>query len=43
MLFAFKFSKLLNEETLIINIDQSSINRHIKPNNSWWLKGAEIE
>ena len=34
-LFAFKFAKLLNEDTLIINIDQSSINRHIKSNRSW--------
>ena len=42
-LFAFKFAKLLNEDTLIINIYQSSINRHIKSNRSWGLKGAEIE
>ena len=42
-LFSFKISKLLNEDTLIINIDQSSINRHMKTERSWGFKGVELE
>ena len=29
-LFAIKFSKIITKETLLINIDESSFNRHIK-------------
>ena len=42
-LFAVKIVKYLSETTLIINMDQSSINRNIKFNRSWGLKGVEIE
>ena len=41
--FAFKFADILDETTLVINIDQSSINRHIKANRNWGFKGVEIE
>ena len=34
LLFAVKLAKSLNEETLIINLDQSSINQNIKANRS---------
>ena len=33
-LFAFKFSQLLSKNSLVINIDETSINRHIKINYS---------
>ena len=36
--FTIKFAKILDETTLIINIDQSSINRHIETNRIWGLK-----
>ena len=42
-LFAIKFSKIITKETLLINIDESSINRHIKWNYSWGFKGKSIE
>ena len=42
-LFAVKFSKLITRETLIINIDESSINRHTKDQYSWGFKGKHIE
>ena len=41
--FEFKFADILDEASLDINIDQSSINRHIKANRSWSFKGAEIK
>ena len=34
LLFAVKLAKSLNEETLIINLDRSSINQNIKTNRS---------
>ena len=43
VLFSIKITKLLNDSTLVINMDQSSINRHMKSNRSWGLRGAEIE
>ena len=42
-LFAIKFSQLLSSSSLVINIDETSINRHIKNNFSWSLKGKEYE
>ena len=41
--FAFKFAKAIDQNTLTINIDQSSINRQLKTNRSWGYKGIEIE
>ena len=38
-LFAIKFSKLVQISSLVINIDETSINRHIKSNYSWSKKG----
>ena len=35
LLFTYKTAKLLNETTLIINLDQSSMNRHMKTDKSW--------
>ena len=43
LLFAVKLAKSLTEETLLINIDQSSINRNININLSWGLKLVEDE
>ena len=34
---------MLNEKTLIINIDQSFISRHMKTNKNWGFKGVETE
>ena len=42
-LFAIKFSQLLSKNSLVINIDETSINRHIKINYSWSLKGKQYE
>ena len=42
-LFALKFSQLLSNSSLVINIDETSINRHIKINYSWSLKGKKYE
>ena len=42
-LFALKFSQLLSNSSLVINIDETSINRHIKINYSWSLKGKQYE
>ena len=42
-LFAVKLAQSLTEETLLINLDQSSINRNIRINRSWGLTGVEIE
>lgn len=36
-LFAVTVAKMIDASTLIINIDESSINRHTKPNYSWWF------
>ena len=36
--FAFKVAKILDETTLIINVDYSSINQYIKTNQNWGLK-----
>ena len=38
-LFAIKFSKLVQISSRVINIDETSINRHIKNNYSWSKKG----
>ena len=40
-LFASKLGKLLTWETLVIYIDESSINRHIKNLYSWSEKGIQ--
>ena len=40
---AIRFSQEISLNTLIINIDESSINRHIKCNFSWSLKGISKE
>ena len=42
-LFAIKFSKIISEKLLLINIDESSINRGVKNAYSWGLKGYPIE
>ena len=42
-LFAVKFAQIVTERTLIINIDESSINRHIKRDYSWIFKGQNKE
>ena len=42
-LFAVKIAKALSETTLLINMDQSSINRNMRSNRSLGFKGVEIE
>ena len=42
-LFALKFAKIITNEMLVINIDESSINRWITANYSWILKGVPVE
>ena len=42
-LFTIKFTKIISKETLLINIDESSINRNIKSNCSWGFKWLPIE
>ena len=42
-LFAVKFSKQITKETLLINIDESSIDRSTKEKYSWGFKGTPIE
>ena len=42
-LFAIEFSKLVEKSSLVINIDETSINRHIKSNYSWSKKGRTNE
>ena len=42
-LFAYKFTKLVSNKTLIVNIDESSINRRVSSKYSWGFKGSPIE
>ena len=42
-LFAIKFSKVVSKDALLINIDESSINRSVKIAYSWGVKGQPIE
>ena len=42
-LFGVKIGKILSSETLVVNIDESSINRHIKISYSWSFKGLPKE
>ena len=42
-LFSIKFSQLMSQSTLLINIDETSIGRNTKVNYSWWLRGYPIE
>ena len=42
-LFSIKFSQLVDSNTLIINIDESSIGRNTKQNYSWGIRGYPIE
>ena len=42
-LFAVKISKIVTSRTLLINIDESSLNRGMKINYSWGLKGHPLE
>ena len=42
-LFALRFAKVVSEKTLIVNIDESSINRGISTKYSWGIKGIPIE
>ena len=42
-LFAIKISKLIKISSLVINIDETSINRHIKSSYSWSKKGKANE
>ena len=43
MLYVIEFRKVLTPKTLIVYIDESSINRHIKKNYSWSNKGSSVE
>ena len=43
LLFWIEFLKQISPDTLIINVDESSINRHIKVNYSWSVKGIPFE
>ena len=42
-LFSINFAKIVTEKTLLINIDESSINRNVKSVYSWGVKGLPIE
>ena len=42
-LFEIKFSKVITDDTLVMNIDEASISRNTKTNYSWGLKGKDIE
>ena len=42
-LFAVKYLKEISTNTLMINVDESSLNRDIKSNYSWGFKGKHIE
>ena len=42
-LFAIKFSRLIDRDTLLVNIDESCINRKVKSNYSWLFKGCPVE
>ena len=42
-LFAVKYLKDVSTKTLMINVDESSLNREIKSNYSWGIKGKSIE
>ena len=42
-LFAIKFSKVVSKDALLINIDESSINRSVKIAYSWGVNGQPIE
>ena len=42
-LFVVKLSKEITMKTLLINVDESSINRFVKTNYSWGCKGKPIE
>ena len=42
-LFAFRFAQEITTKTLIINVDESGINRNVKTSYSWGLKGVPIE
>ena len=42
-MFSIKFSQLVDSNTLIINIDESSIGRNTKQNYSWGIRGHPIE
>ena len=42
-LFAIKLTKEISTDTLLINIDEHSINRDVKTNYSWGYKGETIE
>ena len=42
-LFAIKFSRLIGRDTLLVNIDESCINRKVKSNYSWGFKGCPVE
>ena len=41
--FAIKFSRLIDRDTLLVNIDESYINRKVKSNYSWRFKGCPVE
>ena len=42
-LFAIKYSQIISSGTLAINLDETSINRHIKISYSWSKKGTPNE
>ena len=43
LLFIVNFCKAITANTLIVNIDEASINRHITKNYSWTIKGKQWE
>ena len=42
-LFTIKFSRLIDRDTLLVNIDESCINRKVKSNYYWGFKGCPVE
>ena len=42
-LFAVRFWQQITSNTLVVSIDEMSINRHIKSNFSWGIKGISKE
>ena len=43
ILFSIKFTQIITNNTLLLNIDESSINRNLKTHYSWSLKGNKTE
>ena len=41
--FTIRFPQIIDRDTLIVNVDESSINRHMKSMYSWGIRGRPIE